>query len=600
MRISKPLQHNLHLEPVSPWVDMCYLGLVLIIFYSLWLGSFPLFTPDEARYSEIAREMVASGDYLTPRVNGVPFFDKPVLYYWLQAGAIRWLGMREWALRFFPLLIGVGGCLLVYASGRYLFDRRTGLIAGSILAMTPLYFASAHYADLNLEVAVFISAALFCFLCAYKNYDQHNSLSRSCFYLLITAFFFAGIAVLTKGMIGLVFPFLIVGSWMLLRRRFYWMAWPYVIGACIFALVVLPWYVLVQKTHPVFFHYFFVVQHVGRFLSQGEFNNKMPIWFYVPVIIGGFFPWSIFLLQTLSKSIKAVLCLPKQHEVELYLLLWAGIVLVFFSLPQSKLIGYILPVFPPLALLVGRYLSQAWETANERMLRSSCLYLAGLSGTMACLLWLLSYKGWLDFSSELRPYLWVMGVVCLMVAIGALILLRQKRLPPVLYLCLASTAVCLLLLVKGAVYLNQNTAKPAAMYLSTILKPQDEVVMYYKYYYDVPLYLQRRLAVVADWEAKDILQKDNWMREFWLGRQIEDTRAWLLNEEVFWQKWAGKTPIYVFININYLPQFKKRAEYYFVLARHNDIFLLSNSPLRVSKLKGVPVESLHDGAVSAA
>src|SRR6186997_3134951 len=103
--------------------DLLFITLIFGLFYAIWMGSYPLFTPDEGRYSEVAREMVASGDYITPRVDGVAFLDKPILYYWLQATAIQLFGINEWALRIFPGLFGIFGCLLMYMFGRMLFDR---------------------------------------------------------------------------------------------------------------------------------------------------------------------------------------------------------------------------------------------------------------------------------------------------------------------------------------------------------------------------------------------------------------------------------------------------------------------------------------------
>jgi 4-amino-4-deoxy-L-arabinose transferase-like glycosyltransferase len=118
----------------SWFTDIIFLTSCLLLFYFLWLGSYPLFTPDEARYSEVAREMVMTGDYITPRVNGVAFLDKPILYYWLQSAAIHLFGINEWALRFFPALLGVIGCLITYICGRLLFNRRTGWLASLLLS----------------------------------------------------------------------------------------------------------------------------------------------------------------------------------------------------------------------------------------------------------------------------------------------------------------------------------------------------------------------------------------------------------------------------------------------------------------------------------
>ncbi len=167
--------------------DLLLLATLFALFYFSWLGSYPLFTPDEGRYAEVAREMLVSGDYVTPRVNGVAFLDKPAFYYWLQAGSMHWFGINEWAIRFFPAVFGMIGCLLVYLAGRTLFNRRTGILAAVILATSPIYFCCAHYANLDLEVAVLISTALLLFLMAALG-------TRFRLALFLGAYLFTGLA----------------------------------------------------------------------------------------------------------------------------------------------------------------------------------------------------------------------------------------------------------------------------------------------------------------------------------------------------------------------------------------------------------------------
>jgi 4-amino-4-deoxy-L-arabinose transferase-like glycosyltransferase len=505
------VQPNISSSFYRSWITDC-IGLVAVLslFYFFYLGHYPLFTPDEGRYSEVAREMVVTGDYITPRVNGVAFLDKPILYYWLQSLAILLFGIKEWALRFFPAMLGMFGCVMTYVCGRRLFDRRTGIFSALILATSPLYFGGSHYANLDLEVAVFISCTLLCFITAIQSHGKARSI------FLFAAYVFSALAMLTKGLIGVAFPSLIAGSWMLLQGRLALLKNIHLLaGILLFIAIVLPWYVLVQKANPEFLHFFFVTQHVTRFLSGAEFNNKTAVWFYLPIIVGGFFPWTIFLVQSMAKQIK------EANPVGVYLLLWAGIITLFFSIPHSKLIGYILPVFPALALLTGNYLAEASRKAKKIFLLFTIL---------------------LAFSTA--------GLITLM--------------------CYAN-------------YLNRNTAKPITTALQTILKSDDEVVNYFKFYHDVPIYLERRITLVANWHSPTIPQTDNWVRELWYGMAFQRTDDWLIEEKEFWQRWNSKKRLFVFVNDNYLHQFLLHTKHYFKLAQHNDIILLSNQATTLAK-----------------
>lgn len=495
-----------HLNKHESWLKdiFCLAGLFLI-FYTIWLGSYPLFTPDEGRYSEVAREMIATGDYITPRVNGVAFLDKPILYYWLQTIAIHLFGIKEWALRLFPVLFGLLGSLMTYVCGRHLFDRRTGLLSAAVLATTPLYFGSAHYANLDLEVAVLISCTLLSFITATQSYGK----KQTTFFLAM--YVFAALAFLTKGLIAIAFPGLIGLTWMAVSRRWDTFKKMHLLkGALLFFMIVTPWYVLAQQANPEFLHFFFVTQQVTRFLSSTEFNNPTPIWFYLPIVLLGFLPWTLFLIPAIRHRANSA--------VTTYLFLWIGIIFIFFSIPHSKIVTYILPVFPPLALLVGHYLSNNWK--------------------------------------RFATYFW---------------------------LCVASSCAFLLFAVYHAGDLNDRSAKALVVQLKPILTPQDEVIHYFKFYQDVPLYLERRVTLVANWHAPNIENRDNWIRELWYGMPFQNTSDWLIDEDTFWQRYNSDKRVFVFLNANYFDQFKTRAEHYYVIDKDNDIILLSNKPTMLSK-----------------
>jgi 4-amino-4-deoxy-L-arabinose transferase-like glycosyltransferase len=559
----------------SDWlIDMISLAVILFVFYTLWLGSYPLFTPDEGRYSEVAREMVATGDYITPRVNGVAFLDKPVLYYWLQAAAIKAFGVKEWALRLFPALLGILGCLVTYLCGRCLFNRRTALISSLILATTPLYFGSAHYADLNLEVAVFISCTLLFFITAV----QREGYSRTGF--LFAAYIFAALAFLTKGLIGIAFPGMIAGAWIVILWRWDLLKKIRIMtGLSVIIIITLPWYILVQQANPEFLHFFFVTQQVTRFLSAYEFNNKTPFWFYFPVVLAGAFPWTIFLIQALSKTIVTVWQDRRKHQTELFLLLWLTSIFLFFSIPQSKTIGYILPILPALALLVGNYLSCYFEQAKQKSIYFGIANFVVISTLLAVfLLLVLPHLKLVHLTPDFMPYLTAIAMVFIISAITSLCFIKKATLLPLFATCVACSTLFLLILTLGATYLNQDSAKPLAAHLKTIIQPQDEIVNYLRFYQDVPLYLEKQVTIVADWRSPNIVHNDNWLRELWFGMAFQKTDDWLINEKTFWQRFESDKRLFVFTSVNYLNKFKSRKKSYFQIGQYNNIILLSNQP----------------------
>jgi len=473
------------------------LTIIIGLLYTLWLGSYPLFTPDEARYSEVAREMIATGDYITPRVNGVAFLDKPILYYWLQAAGIHLFGLNEWALRFFPALFGVLGCLITYFASVQLFNRRTGLLSALLLATTPLYFGGAHYADLNLEVAVLISSALLFFIVSTQN-------KMSAFYLYL-AYISAALAFLTKGLIGIVFPIMIIGAWIALTNQWILLKKMRIFsGFLLFFAITAPWYLLAEHTNPAFFHFFFITQQFTRYVGGTDFNNQMPIWFYLPIILIGFLPWSFYFIFSLKNKI---------NSEKLFLFLWIIIIFLFFSIPKSKLIGYIFPVFPPLAILTAQFINTIWD---------------------------------------------------------------KKYIKNLVKISFTLTVFFLLIVVFIAPNYNTASIKPIAMQLKPLLKSQDEVVTYQHYYQDLPLYLERQITMVANWDAPTINGKDNWMREFALGKQFQNTDQWLINQTIFWQRWHSPRRLFVLMNQRDFNNFKKNAGHYHLLTISYQVVLVSN------------------------
>jgi len=558
-------------------VDLLFLFLFIGAFYLLWMGSYPLFTPDEGRYSEVAREMIATNDFITPRLNGVGFFDKPILYYWLQASAISMFGLTEWALRFWPVLIGIFGCLVTYVAGHLLFNRKTGLIASIILALHPMYYGASHYANLDLEVAVWISASLLFFIIGIES----TSKNRTNFLLL--SYFFAALATLTKGLIGIIFPIMIIGAWILILNRFRILTkMRLFLGLTLFFVITMPWYYLVQKANPQFFDFFFVTQQFSRFLTKADFNNKTGVWFYIPLVLAGSVPWTIFLFQSLIKNLQLVWQNRQKYRVELFLLLWLALIFIFFSIPKSKTIGYILPILPSIAILMGRYFDIYWNTATQKTVVALMIF----CGLMSCSLISLPFISQFNIDAKFTcPIIFISGMLAF--ATFVIYFLRKKSLSSIFYCMSLVSFIFLLTLIHSAPLFNEKSSKSLTTFIKSSLQPTDEIVTWYRYYQDLPIYLERRITIVADWHAADIPQYDNWQRELWYNMPYQDTTEWLIEEPAFWERYKSDKRIFIFLQKDMLPHFRdhlqKHAEntaYYVGPAsiEHAKLMIISNKP----------------------
>ncbi|MFL6571420.1 MAG: phospholipid carrier-dependent glycosyltransferase, partial [Burkholderiales bacterium] len=305
-----------------------------------------LFQPDEGRYAEISREMLASGDWITPRLNGLKYFEKPPLQYWATAASFALFGEDEWTARLWTAVAGFLGVLFVVFAGNRVGPPGAGSIAGLVLASSCAYFLSSQYLTLDMGLTFFMSAALLSFLLAH----QGRPPAKRGWMLL--AWGAMACAVLTKGFVGIVLPAITLAvyamtqrDWRLLRE----VEWRR--GLLLFSVLALPWFIIVQLRNPEFFDFFVLHEHLARYALPGH-NRPGPWWYFSVVLLVGMMPWTPALPGVLRRSLA-----PRDGSrlnLERLLLIWIGVVLVFFSFSKSKLPAYILPVLPALALLIGR------------------------------------------------------------------------------------------------------------------------------------------------------------------------------------------------------------------------------------------------------
>ena len=318
---------------------------VFILLYLALLGARPLVIPDETRYGEISREMLASGDWVVPHLNGVRYFEKPVLGYWLNAAAMRSFGENAFAIRL-PSAVAVGltALLLFLWARRFSDDETVPLFATAVFLLSFEVLAVGTFCVLDSLLSLFVTAAILSIISAVR---QTSLRTRTI--LLVLAGVACGLAFLTKGFLALAIPILVIVPFSLWQGQFKLVlrtAWIALIPA---VLVVLPWALVIHRREPDFWHYFFWVEHVDRFVSPRGGQHPEPFWFYMPILLGGAMPWTPLAGAVVVGLRRANWA----HPMVRLAVCWFALPLAFFSACGGKLGTYILPCYPPLAFLIA-------------------------------------------------------------------------------------------------------------------------------------------------------------------------------------------------------------------------------------------------------
>lgn len=529
------------------WVQSILAFLCCVMIFSFMLGARPLNSPDETRYSSVSLEMLKTHDYITPRVNSIKFLDKPILFYWVQTASIRLFGLENWSLRLTPALFACIGCLAIFLFAASICDRKTAWLAGLMLSSSPLYFFAAHYINMDMAIAVFITLCLCCF------YQAENAKSFTHRKLYLYGFYvFAALGFLTKGLIGFVLPGLVVLIWIIWQRQWSILKWIFSpIGIFLFLIISLPWLVAVQRANPDFFHYFFIFEQFDRF-SQSGFNNMMPWWFYLAIIGVTLLPWSLLIIPNAMYFIRNRSA--QSYKLEKFLITWIGVVLVFFSIPHSKIITYILPLVPPLILLLTR---GTMLIANDKKHTAMYCWINWVGFFLLTIVIAMSLYWYNYYQSFIMAkfYIYITVVLCALTTLINYIYYRTRN-----WLAqIIMTGVFMLLLFAIAMLSIQwptTSIAPIGKKLQAILKPGDTIATYDIYPYELAFYINRPIVVIANWDNQ-ILQKDNWKGHFWYGATPMQKQNLLLTESRFWQLWASQQSVYVLMNLSSYEQINK-------------------------------------------
>ena len=325
---------------------------MVLLLTLVWFGTlgYRHLTPsDEGRYAEIAREMLASNDWITIRYNDYKYFEKPPLQAWMTALSFEWFGIGEWQARLWAGLTGFLTILTVGFTATQLLGKRAGLLSAIVLAASPIWILGSHINSLDMGLSAFMGMSL----CALLLAQTSNNRSIGQAFWMLVCWACMGLAVLSKGLIGIVLPGLVLVVYSLTAFDFkIWMRLHWIKGIIIFLAITAPWFILISQKNPEFPHFFFIHEHFERFTTD-EHRRSAPWHFFLPIFFIGFLPW----LFQLPKSIALAFSDRNQPQSEFKPLwlcfIWALLIFVFFSASHSKLPGYIIPIYPALAILGG-------------------------------------------------------------------------------------------------------------------------------------------------------------------------------------------------------------------------------------------------------
>lgn len=515
---------------------------LLVIFTLVWfsnLESRKLVRPDEGRYAEIAREMAVSGDWVTPRLNGLKYFEKPPLQYWATAAMFRVSGESHWAARWWPATTAFVTVLLMFWTGCRLFDTKTGLAAAAALGGCTGFVINTHLNTLDGGLAAFLTIALLSFILA-----QHSTATakeqRNWMRVVWVAL---ALAVLSKGLIGLILPGAVLVIYIVIERDWRLLTRLRIAeGGAIFLLLTAPWFIAVSWSNDEFARFFFIHEHFERFLTNVH-KREGGWWYFIPILLFGAMPWTPLIALRLRSGWRHAG--PRGTlQLRRLLLIWATFIFLFFSASHSKLPSYILPMFPALALFV------ALETqeATLETLSNLAWGLTIIGGVLFLTLFIGGENIARAFSKEKSPFEivrnyipWILASVAVFTAgagTAAGLFQRQTRLTAMITLAFSS-------LIAGILVMNGHDALSRLTSSSSIVRefealhePQDRTAPFFSvqmYDQTLPFYLRRTVTLVQ------------YIDEFALGLAAEPDKG-IPQVEDWKQRWIALDRGYAIMN----------------------------------------------------
>ncbi len=505
------------------------------IFFFYHLGSYSLKEPDEGRYAEIPREMVETGDYVVPHLDYVRYFEKPPLLYWVTALSFKAFGINEWSFRMPNALMALLCVVIMYLFAARWFGDRTALLASLMLISSFGFFAMAHIVTIDMLFAVLLFVALLCF---YEFYRGEKALFLYFFFALLA------LAVLAKGPVAVILLSATIVLFLLTERKLSFLKKVLSLkGVVLFLAIAAPWFIVISFREKEFFQFFFIDQHILRFLTT-KHRRSGPVYYFIPVLLGGLFPWSIFVPRALIR-------LWRKKELRLFLI-WSAVVFAFFSVSGSKLPPYILPVFPALSLILAYLFEAGWrkKIGNAEIIVYAalfcCIVIAGLG------YWTGAADGYLaavpDIASVIRDTGGLLpGLSVLSVAILVLLAFKKARLYGTFFFVLGgfSLSVLIGLMLHVGVIDGLNTTKTLAQTINDSKMPSSVVIDYASLDQTLAFYIRGRTYLAAS------------TGELEMGSKYPDAKPFFLSEDEMTGLFRSDKDVWIVFKAKRLPRLKE-------------------------------------------
>jgi 4-amino-4-deoxy-L-arabinose transferase-like glycosyltransferase len=530
--------------------------LLAYMFFLHGIGSYSLKEPDEGRYAEIPREMIELKDYVVPHLNYVRYFEKPPLFYWAVAASYKAFGESEWSVRLPNALSALICVIALYLCIRRWFGERVAFLSSVVLQSSFGFFAMARIVTIDMFFTLWTSLALLFFWGYYKE--------RKPFFIYL--FYCAlALATLAKGPVVLILMGATLIAYLLTEGNIAFLKeMKFLKGLLIYGILTVPWIVLISLKEKEFLYFFFIDQHVLRFLTT-KHRRSGPFYYFIPVLLGGMFPWSLFIPR-------AVVSLWSRKELRL-LFIWSGVVFVFFSVSSSKLPPYILPLFPSLSVIIASLFADKWEQSAKRrheivayalvfLVFSTSAFIQGNSAFFP-LIGAISPDA-RDIVNGLQGFSIAVSVVSLVLA--GLFLCRRSAEYSFIFqsLILYSFFAVLILILNANTIDKVNTTKKLATMINQEGSKVEYLFTYGTFEETLPFYTKRPVLVVS------------FKGELEMGSGYEDAKRFFLTEEEFLRLFDGRQGAYCVVRGRKLEWLKERLTGGFViLGSQNGRYLIS-------------------------